>query len=211
MGGQLGFMYRQLAFHPKPVPDNIRIDGQTALVTGAGTIGSLGHAAAKEMAAHGLSRLIIAARSVTKAEAVRQDIVQGHSGVDVEVWELDYESWPSIEAFTRQAAQLDRLDIVVLSAGIKFLEYKRSGTGMRRTCRSTILVRPCFHSPCWSPCSERSNDSARRRNCMCTKHCLPGISKFESSLVFDRHSIDHSLFRPPQDHRHLRGPLLDQI
>lgn len=129
MGGQLGFMYRQLAFHPKPVPDKIRVDGRTALVTGAGTIGSLGHAAAKEMAAHGLSRLIIAARSVTKAEAARQDIVQGHSGVDVEVWELDYESWPSIEAFARQAAQLDRLDIVVLSAGVKFLEYKKSGTG----------------------------------------------------------------------------------
>lgn len=129
MGGQLGFLYRQLAFHPKPVPDNIRVDGRTALVTGAGTIGSLGHEAAKEMAAHGLSRLIIAARNVAKAEAVRQDIVKGNGGVHVEVWELDYESWPSIEAFARQAAQLDRLDIVVLSAGVKFLEYKRSGTG----------------------------------------------------------------------------------
>lgn len=129
MGGQLGFMYRQLAFHPKPVPDKIRVDGQTALVTGAGTIGSLGHEAAKEMAAHGLSRLIIAARTVAKAEAARQDIVKGNSRLHVEVWELDYESWPSIQAFARQAAQLDRLDIVVLSAGVKFLEYKRSGTG----------------------------------------------------------------------------------
>ncbi|KAL2284872.1 hypothetical protein FJTKL_08690 [Diaporthe vaccinii] len=55
MGGQLGSLYRQLAFHPKPVPDKIRVDGRTALVTGAGTIGSLGHEAAKEMAAHGLS------------------------------------------------------------------------------------------------------------------------------------------------------------
>lgn len=111
MGGQLGFLYRQLAFHPKPVPDKICVDGRTALVTGAGTIGSLGHEAAKEMAAHGLSRLIIAARNVAKAEAVRQDIVKGNGGVHVEVWELD------------------RLDIVVLSAGVKFLEYKRSETG----------------------------------------------------------------------------------
>lgn len=129
MGGQLGFMYRQLAFHPKPVPDKIRVVGQTALVTGAGTIGSLGHEAAKEMAAHGLSRLVIAARNAAKAQAARQDIVQSRSGVHVEVWELDYESWPSIEAFARRAAQLDRLDIVLLLAGVKFLEYKRSATG----------------------------------------------------------------------------------
>lgn len=52
---------------------------------------------------------------------MRQDIVKGNGGADVEVWELDYESWPSIQAFARQAVQLDRLDIVVLSAGVKFL------------------------------------------------------------------------------------------
>lgn len=129
MGGQLGFMYRQLAFTPKPVADKIRVDGQTALVTGAGSMGSLGHEAAKEMVAHGLSRLIIAARTVAKAEAAREDILRVNSACHVEVWELDYESYPSMQSFARRAqTQLDRLDVVVLSAGVKYLEYVGSET-----------------------------------------------------------------------------------
>ncbi|ROV86747.1 hypothetical protein VMCG_10913 [Cytospora schulzeri] len=130
MGGQLGFMYRQLAFTPKPVAESVKLNGQTAIVTGAGSIGSLGLEAAKEMTAHGLSRLIIAARTVTKAEAARQDVLEVSPSCVVEVWELDYESYPSMKNFARRAQmELDRLDIVVLSAGVKLLEYVKSKAG----------------------------------------------------------------------------------
>ncbi|KAK7956463.1 NAD(P)-binding protein [Apiospora aurea] len=63
MGTQLGHVYRQLTFKPKPLPPDIRLDGQTAIVTGA-SAGGLGFEATKELAAHGLAQLILAVRHI---------------------------------------------------------------------------------------------------------------------------------------------------
>lgn len=129
MGGQLGFLYRQLTSPPKPVPAGIRLDGKTALVTGAGSLGSLGLEVSKEIVAHGLSRLIIAARDASRGESAKNELLETHPTCDVQVWELDYESFDSIKSFGEHASTLDRLDIVVLSAGVKILEYIKSRTG----------------------------------------------------------------------------------
>lgn len=127
MGGQLGFLYRQLTFKPKPIPHSIRLEGKTAIITGANV--GLGLEAAKELAAHGLTRLIIAARDVSKGENGKRAILEHSPNCDVLVWELDYESFDSIKAFGERARTLDRLDIVILSAGVKYLEYIKSKTG----------------------------------------------------------------------------------
>ncbi|KAK7997415.1 hypothetical protein PG989_005455 [Apiospora arundinis] len=135
MGTQVGHFFRQLTFKPKPLPPDIRLDGQTAIITGASN-GSLGSEAAKELASHGLARLILAVRNAaaTSAEAAKQQIIeQGAESAttcDVQVWEVDYESFESMSAFAARArSELDRLDIVILCAGVKNLEFARAKTG----------------------------------------------------------------------------------
>ncbi|KAE8151806.1 dehydrogenase [Aspergillus avenaceus] len=127
MGGFLGFLYRQLAFTPKPLPSSVNLDGQTALITG-GNVG-LGLEAAKQLASRGLSRLVLGVRTVSKGEAAKEEIQRQSPTCEVVVWPLDQESFESIKAFGERVQTLDRLDVVILSAGVKFLEFTQSKTG----------------------------------------------------------------------------------
>ncbi|KAI1144404.1 NAD(P)-binding protein [Hypoxylon sp. FL0543] len=127
MGSFPGFLYRQLTFKPKPLPKNINLDGKTALVTGANA--GLGLEACKELAAHGLSRIILGVRSISKGEEAKKTILAYNPEIDVQAWELDQESFESVVKFGEKAASLDRLDIVILCAGVKNLEFIKSKTG----------------------------------------------------------------------------------
>lgn len=127
MGSLPSFLYHQLTFKPKPLPKSVKLDGKTAIITGANV--GLGLDASKELAQHGLSRLIVAVRSRTKGEAARQEILEMAPTCDVQVWDLDYESVESITAFADRAHALDRLDIVILCAGLKSLEFELSKGG----------------------------------------------------------------------------------
>lgn len=127
MGGQVGFLYRQLTFKPKPILSSVNLEGKTAIITGANV--GLGLEAAKELAAHGLTCLILAARSITKGEAAKKEILENSPNCVIQVWELDYDSFDSIRSFGERAQTLDRLDLVILSAGVKYLEYIKSNTG----------------------------------------------------------------------------------
>ncbi|KAL2754838.1 hypothetical protein ACRALDRAFT_1071479 [Sodiomyces alcalophilus JCM 7366] len=127
MGTFAGFFYRQLTIKPKPLAANVRLDGKTAIVTGANV--GLGLEAAKELAAHGLARLILAVRTIAKGEEARLQILAQSPGVEVLVWALDHESFDSIDEFGRRVAKLDRLDIVILNAGVKNVDYVESKTG----------------------------------------------------------------------------------
>ncbi|KAK8127877.1 hypothetical protein PG984_008985 [Apiospora sp. TS-2023a] len=129
MGTQLGHIYRQLTFKPKPLSQDVRLDGQTAIVTGT-SAGGLGFEAAKELAGHGLARLILAVRTVNSGETAKQQIVEQSPSCDVRVWAVDHESFESMATFAARArSELHRLDIVLLSAGVKNLEFVRSKTG----------------------------------------------------------------------------------
>lgn len=142
MGSFTGFLYRQLVNKPKPLPTSVRLDGQTALITGANV--GLGLDAAKELAAHGLKRLIITARNASKGQAAKEDILKTAPDVKVEVWPLDYDSFQSITDFGKRVAEVDRLDIAILNAGVKFLDRVMSKTGheahVQVFTRSFVLV-----------------------------------------------------------------------
>ncbi|KAH9905771.1 NAD(P)-binding protein [Xylariomycetidae sp. FL2044] len=127
MGSFPGFLYRQLTFKPKPLPTNVDLTGKTAIVTGSNV--GLGLEASKEMAKHGLSRLILAVRTVSKGEAAAKEIAAQAPSTDVQVWELGQESFESIQKFGERASQLDRLDIVILSAGVKAMAFAKSKGG----------------------------------------------------------------------------------
>lgn len=146
MGSPPAFLYHQLTFKPKPLPESVKLDGKTAIITGANV--GLGLDASKEMVQHGLSRLIVAVRSLSKGEAARQEILTVAPKCDVQVWHLDYESLESITAFAEQSRSLDRLDIVILCAGLKSLEYQLSQGGHEsnvQVCLANLLNSPYSH------------------------------------------------------------------
>ncbi|KAK7757016.1 hypothetical protein SLS62_001032 [Diatrype stigma] len=116
MGTMLGSFWRQVTSKPKLPPPNVRFDGKTAIVTGSNV--GIGLEASKEMAAHGLSRVILGVRSV---------------------WELDLNSFASAAAFGARSRELDRLDIVILNAGIKTMEFTRAGTGHESNVQVNLL------------------------------------------------------------------------
>ncbi|KAK7756865.1 hypothetical protein SLS62_001310 [Diatrype stigma] len=116
MTGFLSFAYHQLTFRPQPLPPTVRLDGQTAIVTGSSA--GLGFEAAAELAAHGLARLVLAVRSEARGEAARARIAAASPACDVRAWLLDQD-----DLADRARTQLDRLDIACLNAGLKRLRF----------------------------------------------------------------------------------------
>lgn len=80
----------------------------------------LGYEGAKHLARNGLSRLILAVRTISKGEKAASQLKQElpeWKGT-VEVWELDMCSFASVKAFADRLDSLERLDILIESAGV---------------------------------------------------------------------------------------------
>ncbi|KAI1126001.1 short-chain dehydrogenase/reductase SDR [Nemania abortiva] len=131
--GMLSMIWHQTFFKPHPLPPDVHLQGQTAIVTGSNV--GLGFEAAKELAEHGVSRLILAVRNTSKGEAAKTRILSHLKTLPssppcpcvIDVWPLDQESYASILAFaSRAAAELERLDMVLLNAGLKLVERRVS-------------------------------------------------------------------------------------
>jgi NAD(P)-dependent dehydrogenase (short-subunit alcohol dehydrogenase family) len=128
MGGMTGFMLRQLTFKPKPIPTSLRLTDKVAIITGANV--GLGLKAGQELLSHGLAHLIIAVRDEAKGEAAKLDLLKAAAAAKntchIDVWQLDQADLGSIVSFAERANTLPRLDIVILNAGVKVLEYTKS-------------------------------------------------------------------------------------
>ena len=148
----LGSMYRQFIFKPKPLPESVSLDGKTALVTGAN--GGLGLETCKELCEHGLARLIITVRDVTKGETAKKQIVAQNADVQVEVWNVDQESFESIKEFADRVAQLDRLDIAILNAGVKMTTLSKSSTGHERNLQVRFSSKTRWQKLGSAPCTQ---------------------------------------------------------
>ena len=127
MGGFFGFVWRQWTVTPKPLPPSTTFEGKTILITG-GYIG-LGFEAAKELASRKPAKLIITVRNVQKGESAREAILKEGHDVEIELWELEYDSYDSIAAFGKRVQELDRLDYALPNAGIKQMRYVISKNG----------------------------------------------------------------------------------
>jgi retinol dehydrogenase-12 len=103
---------------PAPVAD---FSGKTIIVTRANS--------RKEAVKHCVrlkaSKVIIAVRSITKGNAAKAEIEKEskRTGV-IEVWELDYSKYVSVEAFAAKVATPDRVDAVVLNSRITKQKYE---------------------------------------------------------------------------------------
>ena len=104
-------------------PETTNLEGKVAIVTGSNT--GLGLEASRQLLSHGLSSLIIAVRSTSKGEQVASKFQAQYPSAKIYVWPLEMESYDSIQAFARRVeAELPRLDIVILNAGMQTAEFK---------------------------------------------------------------------------------------
>ena len=121
--GFIGFMYRQAMVHPQPPPPQ-NLSGQTVLVTGSNV--GIGLEATRQLMGFKATRVIMAVRTMSKGEGAKASLLKSNPQCNVEVWELDMDSFSSIMAFGERAQTLDRLDIALLNAGVKKPEYTQN-------------------------------------------------------------------------------------
>ncbi|KAK2059007.1 retinol dehydrogenase 12 [Colletotrichum caudatum] len=132
-----GFLRRQRV-SPTPLPTDLRLTGQTAVVTGSNV--GLGLSASRQLLELGLSHLIMGVRSQAKGDAAAAELRKDFPGSQVSVWVLDMESYDSIRQFTDKCASLPRLDIAILNAGLMMASYTTAaGTGHEMTMQVNYL------------------------------------------------------------------------
>ncbi|KAK8064130.1 short-chain dehydrogenase [Apiospora saccharicola] len=113
----MGFLYSQL-FKKLPLP-TISYTGKTVVITGSNT--GLGKEAARHFINLGVTRLILAVRSIDKGNAAKEDIERTTKCRKdlMQVWKLDMGSYASVKQFAaRINNELDRLDIFIANAGV---------------------------------------------------------------------------------------------
>ncbi|KAJ5818489.1 retinol dehydrogenase 12 [Penicillium riverlandense] len=132
-----GFLRRQRTA-PTPLPPDLRVTNQTAIVTGSNV--GLGLAASRQLLKLGLSHLIMGVRSQAKGDAVASQLRKEFPSSTVSVWILDMASYGSICKFAEQCASLPRIDIAILNAGLMVPTYTTvAATGHELTMQVNYL------------------------------------------------------------------------
>ncbi|KAF6804148.1 short-chain dehydrogenase/reductase [Colletotrichum sojae] len=108
-------VHKSASFNPdKDVPD---LAGKVILVTGGNA--GLGKQCVLEFSRHNPAQIWLAARNPEKAQAAADEIRQQVPGAPIRLLELDTTSFESVKkAAARVLAESDRLDILMLNAGI---------------------------------------------------------------------------------------------
>ncbi|KAF2869148.1 hypothetical protein BDV95DRAFT_596807 [Massariosphaeria phaeospora] len=110
------------------IPPRTELAGKTVLVTGANV--GLGFEAVRNFLRLRPSLVIMGVRSVDKGEAAAAALLREFPDARIEVWELDMESFRSVQAFAARAErELDRLHVAVLNAGLGKLKFERVDEG----------------------------------------------------------------------------------
>lgn len=114
--GVSGTIYSNI-FVGLPVPEG-DFSGQTIIVSGSNQ--GLGYEASHHILRLGVARLIMAVRSIPKGEAARLELLKaaGREKSSIEVWELDMDSYGSVQSFAARVAELSRLDAFLANAGL---------------------------------------------------------------------------------------------
>ncbi|XP_060938611.1 retinol dehydrogenase 12 isoform X1 [Limanda limanda] len=104
-----------------------RLDGKTALITGANT--GIGRETARDLVMRG-ARVIMACRDVEKGEEAAASIRAACPDGDVEVRELDLADTCSIRAFAQEfLREVNRLHILINNAGVMMCPYTKTIDG----------------------------------------------------------------------------------
>lgn len=113
--------------------------GKTVVITGANV--GLGLEASVKFVALGASSLIMGVRNLDKGNRAKE-IVEARTkrkGV-VKVWQVDMSRFDSVKAFAdRVDAEVERVDVLELNAGVLDKEYRVSPEGWEQTLQVNVL------------------------------------------------------------------------
>ncbi|KAK3315577.1 hypothetical protein B0H66DRAFT_584006 [Apodospora peruviana] len=132
-----------------PTPDGTSLAGKTVIITGGNA--GLGLEAGRQFLALGVSRLILACRSIPKGEeavsTLRADstVQKVNPGAIIDVFELELDDYRSgLEFANRVKKEVKELDILLNNGGIATIRYEKSASGHERTmqvnCYTHILI-----------------------------------------------------------------------
>ncbi|KAK6530993.1 hypothetical protein TWF281_007819 [Arthrobotrys megalospora] len=116
------------------------LDGKTVLITGANT--GVGLEAARHCVRLNAAHVIIAVRNISKGEAAKADILKSNpaSKSIVSLYSVDYCSFESVKTFADKIiAEVPKLDIVILNAGINSAEWVVTKDGWEHTLQVNVL------------------------------------------------------------------------
>jgi NAD(P)-dependent dehydrogenase (short-subunit alcohol dehydrogenase family) len=118
------------------------LEGKVAIITGSNS--GLGFESAKQLLNLGLSRLVMAVRSIERGKAAASKLSLANPAASIDVWALDMELYNSIQAFVLKCNELSRIDYTILNAGIAPITFSKSSTGHETAMQvnhfSTVLL-----------------------------------------------------------------------
>ncbi|KAF2455432.1 hypothetical protein BDY21DRAFT_373501 [Lineolata rhizophorae] len=206
--GVFGFLLRQFIARPAPIPEDVKLDGLTALITGA--TGGIGLEVARELVGHGVRRIILGVRDPQKGEEAKAELTR--MDCVVEVWTVDCEEWKSTVAFGQRAQALDRLDIVILNAGVKKLKYSRAKTGHETNLQvnylSTALLSLMLFVPLRAT-ARRTKKPGRLSIVSCEVHLTPFRERSATKVL--SHMNHKDTFTPFSPERYYTTKLLNVL
>lgn len=127
---------------PQLPPKGTSFEDQTVLLTG-GNIG-LGYGCAEWLVELNVSCLILAVRTPSKGEAAAAKLREKNSRVKIDVWQVDMDSYQSIQNLAEQSNSLDKLDVAILNAGATDMNFRQGQEGhemvMQVNYYSTVLL-----------------------------------------------------------------------
>ena len=103
-------------------------NGRIAIITGANN--GIGFETTLAMAKHGF-KIIMACRSLTKAEKAKSDILQKVPEADLNILQLDLSDLESVKTFAENFnKEYDRLDVLINNAGVLIYSGKKNKAGV---------------------------------------------------------------------------------
>jgi len=109
-----------------PPVESVDLSGKTVVVVGANV--GIGFEAATHFARMSPAKLIVACRSESKGKVAVAEIEAATGFKSCELWKVDLADFASVTSFAERF-QRDRLDILVMNAGILMKEYEETVDG----------------------------------------------------------------------------------
>ncbi|KAL4940090.1 hypothetical protein BDV06DRAFT_230612 [Aspergillus oleicola] len=110
------------------------LSNKTAIITGGNS--GLGYECAAQLLTNNLSHLIITGRDEKKAAEAMKTLRARYPSATIELWSLDMLDYDSIKGFVRRCSELNRIDIVILNAGMFAGKFKVNGKTKHEECFS---------------------------------------------------------------------------
>ena len=179
----LSFLHSQWFVEP-PVPTH-DFSGQTVIVTGANR--GIGYEAIRHLLRLNVATVVLAVRSVSRGNEAAAALHEatGRPGV-VKVYGLDMASQESVKKFVAQMEALDRLDAVLLNAGIYTQDFELVD-GYESTLTTNVIntfLLAMLLVPVLRKCSQSWNIEPRISIVASDRHVMTNLPEWKADNTF---------------------------